>query len=78
MIIEPASLARDVRSKNLKEGSFSACSLWSFELLFGRIRLCRTEALGCPPKTQFSPGCPAAEALRHNGSHGSRTKAAGS
>jgi hypothetical protein len=41
-----------------------------FELLFGRIRLSRTDAPGCPPKSKLSTGCPSAEALRHNGSHG--------
>jgi hypothetical protein len=28
----------------------------SFELLFGRIRLSRTEAPGCPLKSRYSPG----------------------
>jgi hypothetical protein len=54
-------------------------SLWLYtELLFGRIRRSRTEAPSCPPKTQHSRGCKATEALRHNGSHGSRTNAAAS
>ncbi len=45
------------------------------ELLFGRIRLSRTESPGCPPKTQHSRSCQAIEGLHHNGSHGSRTNA---
>jgi hypothetical protein len=46
MIIEPASLACDVRSKNLNEGSFSACALWSFELFIGRFREAHPEPSG--------------------------------
>ena len=34
----------------------SVVSFGPAQLLFGRIRLCHTEALGCPPKTQLSPG----------------------
>ena len=48
--------------------------VYAAELLFGPIRLSRTEASGCPPKKQRAPGCQTKEALRHNGSHGSRIK----
>lgn len=50
----------------------------SFERLHGRIRLCRTEALGCLLKTQHASGSQAAEALRHNGSCASMTNATAS
>ncbi len=57
-------------------GQPDAWILGKANILFGRIRLSRTEAAGCPPKSQRSPGGQAPKALRHNGSYGSGTKAA--